>query len=131
MSTNPFPDGARASLGSPTLPVNAPGTYLRHRAATERAYRQRKKKLRTRRLIVLAIAVVLYFAIGRDLIQLAFAGSSLFTARARGDAQGAATAAKGVFRPEVSLDALPSTVAGEPADSYSSTLAAPAASGQP
>ncbi len=112
MSTNPFPDGARASLGAPTLPVDAPGVYLRHRAATERAYRQRKRKLRTRRLIVLVIAVVLYFAIGRDLIRLAVAGSSLTTGRTRGSAQGPATAAEKMLPSDVSPDAL--AASGQP-----------------
>jgi hypothetical protein len=111
--------------------VNAPGTYLRHRAATERAYRQRKKKLRTRRLILLVAAVVLYVVIGRDLVRLALAGSSLATAQARGDAHGAATAVERTLRPEVSPDALPSMIAEEPVGSYGNALDAPAASGQP
>lgn len=99
MSTPPFPDGARAHLGSPTLPVNAPGVYLRHRAATQRAYRERQRKLRLRRLVVLIVAAVALLTGGRELVQLVLAGANLATAQARSRAQGATSSTEKLLPP--------------------------------
>lgn len=61
----------RAQLGAPVLPVNAPGRYLRHRVAADRAYHLRRRLLWWRRAALLVIASLFYLVIGRDLIALA------------------------------------------------------------
>ncbi len=61
----------RVHLGSPAVPVNPPARYLRHRAAAERASRRQSRARRWRWLALTVSCVVGYFAIGRELVQVA------------------------------------------------------------
>ena len=60
----------RRQLGSPVVSVNPSGAYLRHRAAAQSAYRARQRTRWWQRGAACALLVVLYFAIGRDLIAM-------------------------------------------------------------
>jgi len=71
LSPNPLYDRAPTRL--PLMSINAPGAYLRHRAAADRAHREARRRRWRRHLIVLALATILYFIVGRDLVQLALA----------------------------------------------------------
>jgi len=80
------PPHPRVQLGSPVIPVNASGTYLRHRAAAERASRARRHcALRGRGLAILAVGL-LYLAIGHELVQLTRAKARLLCTEVRSDA---------------------------------------------
>jgi len=89
--SQPRPQVLSGRLGSPTLPVNSSGAYLRHRIAAERAYRERKRRQRLRRVLLLCIAVILYFAIGREFVRLFRSQGDLTAARMRGDLHTAGT----------------------------------------
>ena len=73
MPVPPIQSGRRVHLGSPVVPINPSATYLRHRAAAQRAYSARRRATQWRRLLLLFACGVLYFAIGRDLIALVLA----------------------------------------------------------
>lgn len=73
MPVSPVRPSRRVHLGSPVVPVNPSATYLRHRAAAERAYSARRRTRQWRRLLLLFACGLLYFAIGRDLIALVLA----------------------------------------------------------
>jgi hypothetical protein len=77
----------RAQLGSPDLSVSTSGTYLRHRAAADQAYRARQRALRRNRLIISVIALLFYFLIGRDLLALLGAKKNDAATEVRKDAQ--------------------------------------------
>lgn len=83
--SQPRPQALNGRLGSPTLPINAPRAYLRHRAAAQRAYRERRRRQRLRRIVLLCVAVLLYFTIGREFIRLLRSQGDLTAARMRGD----------------------------------------------
>ncbi|MFB3882224.1 MAG: hypothetical protein ACE149_13235 [Armatimonadota bacterium] len=81
----------RAHLGAPLLPVNSTGRYLRHRASADHAYRLRCRQLRLRRAALLIVAIILYFAIGRDLIAVARAKKDSAAMEIRHDTHQVAT----------------------------------------
>ncbi len=77
----------RASLGSPIIPINSPGAYLRHRMAAEKAYAARRRLLWWHRALIALIICVFYLAIGRDLIALASAKKDTAKMEIEHDAQ--------------------------------------------
>ena len=83
--SQPRPQALNGRLGSPTLPINASRAYLRHRVAAQRAYRERRRRQRIRRIVLLCIAVILYFSIGREFMRFLRSQGDLTTARMRGD----------------------------------------------
>ena len=76
-----------ASLGSPIIPINSPGAYLRHRVAAERASAARRRLLWWYRAFVALIICVFYLVIGRDLIALASAKKDTAKMEIEHDAQ--------------------------------------------
>ena len=75
--------GDRGRLGSPIIPINATPAYLRHRASAERRlHAQRLAKWRCRLLVLVACAL-LYFAIGREVIDLTRARKDAMTMEVR------------------------------------------------
>lgn len=97
----PVSRGVRPQLGSPVIPVNSPARYLRHRVAAERAHRSRRQAARFQRLVMLLCIVLLYLAIGRELLQLTRAKMSLASTEMRGDAQTLTQSLKRTLRPTV------------------------------
>lgn len=89
--SQPRPQALNGRLGSPTLQINAPPAYLRHRVAAERAYRERRRRQRLRRILLLCIAVILYFAIGREFMGFLRSQGDLTSARVRGGLHTAAS----------------------------------------
>jgi len=85
LSTNPLYDRTPTIL--PRMSISATGTYLRHRAAADRAHREARRRLWRRRVILLALAAVLYFAVGRDLVQLGLASYRAKQTELRQDSQ--------------------------------------------
>ena len=83
----PRPQGRRVQLGSPVVAINPSGTYLRHRAAAERAYLKRRRTMWWRRALLVLLCAVLYAAIGRDLLALARAKKQAAAAEIRLDMQ--------------------------------------------
>ena len=81
------PGGRRVHLGSPALPIIAPGSYLRHRAAARRAQRAQRRYRWIRRACLGVTAAALYFIIGSDLLQLARAKRGVMSTELRKDAQ--------------------------------------------
>lgn len=67
------PVGRRPQLGSPIIPINCTGAYLRHRVAAERAYLARRRIMWWHRAVIALVLCVFYLVIGRDLIALAAA----------------------------------------------------------
>ena len=81
------PGGRRVHLGSPALPIVAPGSYLRHRAAARRAQRAQRRYRWIRRACLGVIAAALYCIIGSDLLQLARAKRGVMATELRKDSQ--------------------------------------------
>jgi len=84
-ASSPQRKSPRAQLGSPFIPVNAPASYLRHRAAAVRAQRTRQRTGRLRWIAVMATIAALYVAIGHELALLTRAKLSLVSAEVRGE----------------------------------------------
>jgi len=82
--SQPRPQALNGRLGSPTLAINASPAYLRHRVAAERAYRERRRRQRLRRIVLLCVAVILYFTIGREFMRFLRSQGDLASARVRG-----------------------------------------------
>jgi len=78
---------ARSQLGSPVIPINSPGVYLRHRVAAAAASRARNRAKWMRRLCWIAAAAAFYFVIGRDLIAMTQAITRAGSTTVRHDAQ--------------------------------------------
>jgi len=89
LSLNPLYDRAPTRL--PLMSINAPGAYLRHRAAADRSHRAARRRMWRRRVILLALAVILYFVVGRDLAQLALASYRARQTELRQDSQSPTT----------------------------------------
>lgn len=88
MSTSPSPSGSRRlQLGSPTISVIPSGSYLRHRVAAEAAFRSRRRAAWRLRALAAVGAALFYIAIGRELVQLTRAKTSLFCTVVRRDTQ--------------------------------------------
>ena len=88
MSIPPLPPGnRRAQLGSPILSVIPSGSYLRHRVAAEAASRARRRGAWRWRALAAVGAGLFYFAIGRELVQLTRAKTSLACTVVRRDTQ--------------------------------------------
>lgn len=88
MSASPVrPPGGRPPLGSPVIPINPSASYLRHRAATERTRRARRRAICWRRLLLALVCVGGYFAIGRDLMALALAKKDVMAMEVRHEVQ--------------------------------------------
>jgi hypothetical protein len=86
MSISPSPSGSRRpQLGSPVVSVIPSGRYLRHRVAVEAAFRARRRAAWRLRTLAAVGAGIFYFAIGRELMQLTRAKTSLFCTVVRRD----------------------------------------------
>ena len=74
-------------LGTPNIPVNSSGAYLRQRVAARREWEARRRGVWRWRLVKVALCVLLYFLIGRDLVGVVLAVGRAESACLRKDAQ--------------------------------------------
>jgi hypothetical protein len=123
--------GRRARLGAPIIPVNQPGAYLRHRVAVERDYRNRRRAAGVRRLFLVAMIGGLYLAIGRELIQLTRAKTSLLSTELRGGAHTFAHSIVRLLRPSRAADEATGTATAPLASAGGAIPADPSAAGYP